>query len=406
MKVCVIGGGPAGMMAAIKIAEKGHSVCLYEKNEKLGKKLYITGKGRCNLTNAVTGPEFLENIVSNPKFFMSAEVRFNSNDTCEFFKSLGVPLKIERGNRVFPVSDKSSDIIKALENRLKKLKVEINLNSKVDNLLIEDQQVKGIILDNQKYDYDSVIVATGGKSYASTGSTGDGYKFAEESGHRLVPTVQALVPLILNNKDLCALEGLSLKNVVLVAKQNNKTLFSSDVGEMLFTSNGISGPLVLSMSSYINRCDLSKIKLFIDFKPALNFDTLINRLNRDIIALKSKQVSSLISGLLPKSLVSVFLKRVNIKASEKVNQLTVKNREDICNYLKNFELEPKQLASFDYAVVTAGGVSVKDVSPKSMESKIVKGLYFIGEVLDLDALTGGFNLQIAFSTAVCCASNF
>ena len=406
MKVCIIGGGPAGMVAGIKIAEKGHDVTLFEKNEKLGKKLYITGKGRCNVTNAVTGPEFLTSVVNNSKFFMSSEVRFNSADTMNFFEELGVPLKIERGNRVFPVSDKSSDIIKALETRLKKLNVKIKLNSVVENIVVEDNTVKGVIVDSKNVEFDRVIVATGGVSYKSTGSTGDGYKFAETLGHRIISPVQALVPIVLDNKDLISIEGLSLKNVVLYAKQSTKEIYRSEIGEMLFTHDGISGPLVLSLSSYINRCDFSKLKLFIDFKPALTMDALLNRLNRDIIELKSKQVSTLFAGLLPKSLIPIFIKRLGVKPSDKANQLNSETRLKICDLLKNFELRPKCLASFDYAVITAGGVSTKDVSPKSMQSKIINGLYFIGEVLDLDALTGGFNLQIAFSTAVSCASDF
>lgn len=406
MKVCIIGGGPAGMMAGIKIAEKGHDVTLFEKNEKLGKKLYITGKGRCNITNAVTGPEFLANVVSNPKFFMSSEVRFNSSDTMGFFEELGVPLKIERGNRVFPISDKSSDIIKALETRLKRLNVNIKLNSVVENVIIQDNIVKGVVVNSEELTFDKVIVATGGVSYKSTGSTGDGYKFAQVSNHRIISPVQALVPIIHNNKELISIEGLSLKNVVIFAKLNTKEIYRSEIGEMLFTHDGISGPLVLSLSSYINRCDFNKLKLFIDFKPALSFDALVNRINRDIVELKSKQVSSLFAGLLPKNLIPIFIKRLNIKASDKANQLTSKQREEICDLLKNFEIIPKSLGSFDCAVVTAGGVSTKDISPKSMQSKIVNGLYFIGEVLDLDALTGGFNLQIAFSTAVSCASDF
>ena len=407
MKVCVIGGGAAGMMAAIKIAEKKHEVHLFEKNEKLGKKLYITGKGRCNVTNAVTGPEFLNNVVSNPKFVMSSEVRFNSTDTREFFESLGVSLKIERGNRVFPQSDRSSDIISALSKRMKQLKVNVNLSSKVDNILVNEDGVCGIELKNKELSFDAVIVATGGISYKSTGSTGDGYTWAEKTGHRVISPVQALVPIVLNNeKEFKNLEGLSLKNVTLLAKLNTKEIFKSDIGEMLFTSDGISGPLVLTLSSYINRYDISKIKLFIDFKPALSSDALKLRIDRDIVSLKSKQVTSLMQGLLPKALVPIFLKRLNIAASTKANQLSSKQREEIISMLKGFEMMPKQLASFDYAVVTAGGVSVKDISPKSMESKLVKNLYFIGEVLDIDALTGGFNLQLAFSTAVSCASNF
>lgn len=406
MKVCVIGGGAAGMLAAIKIAERGHDVFLYEKNEKLGKKLYITGKGRCNLTNAVTGSEFLSNVVSNPKFVMSSEVRFNSNDTMELFEGYGVKLKIERGNRVFPVSDKSSDIIKALEKKLKSVGVNILLNAKVDDIAVQEGVVSGIVVDGKQEQFDSVVVATGGKSYASTGSTGDGYKFAAKLGHSLIRPVQALVPVELEDKDLKELQGLSLKNVVLFSEIDGKAIYTSEIGEMLFTDTGVSGPLVLSMSSYINRCDLNKLKMYIDFKPALSVDMLKARIDRDIVALKAKQVSSLIEGLLPKSLVSVFLSRLGISQTQKANQLSSESRDKIVLALKNFELHVKGLASFDYAVVTAGGVSVKEVSPKSMESKLVKNLYFVGEILDIDALTGGFNLQLAFSTAVQCASNF
>ncbi len=406
MKVCVIGGGAAGCMAAIQIAGKGHNVVLFEKNEKLGKKIYITGKGRCNVTNAVTGPEFLSNVVSNPKFVMSSEIRFNSSDTQNFFEEYGVKLKIERGNRVFPASDKSSDIIKALERGLRWRGVDVRLNTNVDDLIAVDGQIKGVKIGEKTENFDAVIVATGGKSYSSTGSTGDGYKFASKMGHTLIAPVQALVPIILSDNDLKSLQGLSLKNVVLFATLGNKLIYGSDIGEMLFTDNGVSGPLVLSMSSHINRCDLSKLKMFIDFKPAINTEMLKARIDRDIVALGAKQTSTLIEGLLPKSLVQVFLKRLNINMTKKANQLEAKDRDKIVHLLKNFELKVKDLASFDYAVVTAGGVSVKEVSPKTMESKIVKGLYFVGEVLDIDALTGGFNLQLAFSTAAQCASNF
>ena len=406
MKVCIIGGGASGMMAAIKIAEKGHLVTLYEKNEKLGKKIYITGKGRCNLTNAVTGPEFLNYIVSNPKFIMSSEVRFNSSDTQKFFEELGVPLKIERGNRVFPVSDKSSDIIKALENRLKRLKVNICLNSNVDEIVSQEGIIKGVVVNGNTFLFDSVIVATGGMSYKSTGSTGDGYKFARSVGHKIIEPVQSLVPIILYDKDLKTLEGLSLKNVSLSAFCGKKLIYKTDIGEMLFTSNGVSGPLVLEISSHINRLNLNNTKLYIDFKPALSIDALDNRINRDIMALKSKQSSSLIMGLLPKSMVGIFLKRVGVLLTKQANQLSSEERHKIACNLKAFELSPKELGSFDTAVVTAGGVCTKEISPKTMESKLVKGLYFIGEVLDVDALTGGFNLQISFSSAVSCASSF
>jgi len=407
MKVCVIGGGASGMMASILIREKGHEVVLLEKNEKLGKKIYITGKGRCNLTNAVTGNDFLNNVVSNPKFVMSSEIRFNSLDTIAFFESLGVPLKIERGNRVFPVSDKASDITKALEKKMKSLGVQVLLNTEVDAVLFENDVVSGVKLKNgDKVFYDAVIVATGGISYPLTGSTGDGYSFAKASGHRIIEPVPALVSLILKDKDLKVLSGLSLKNVSVKAEEKNKAIFASEVGEMLFTGNGVSGPLILTLSSYINRKNPENIKIFIDFKPGLTDFALSQRLDREIVGLKSKQFSSLLETLLPKSLCDIFAKRLNILKTKKANQLTTEERQKICFMLKNFDLDLQSLDSIERAVVTSGGVCVKDLKPKSMESKIINKLYFIGEVVDIDALTGGFNLQLAFSTAASCASDF
>lgn len=406
MRVCVIGGGASGMMCATMIARRGHSVTLYEKNEKLGKKIYITGKGRCNVTNATVGDAFLKSVVHGKKFVMGAITRFNSADTIEFFKDLGVPLKIERGNRVFPESDKSSDIIKALEKAMRWAGVDIKLNSEVSDIVVEDGEVKGIELGGKRVDYDAVIVATGGVTYSSTGSTGDGYRFAENVGHSIISPVPALCAIKLKSNECAKLEGLSLKNVKLIAAQDDKIVYESEIGEMLFTSDGISGPIVLSASSHINRCDFSKLKLYIDFKPALNEDMLILRLDRDIENLKAKQVSSLLSGLLPKSLVSFFAKRAGIKLTDKANQLNREKRKIIINLLKKYEYLPKSLENFDQAVVTSGGVNLREISPKNMKSKLAKNLYFIGEVLDIDALTGGYNLQLAFSTAVTCASDF
>ena len=405
MKVCVIGGGASGMVASLMIAKKGHKVILLEKNEKLGKKIYITGKGRCNVTNAVTGNEFLVNVVRNPKFIMSSEIRFNSSDTMALFEELGVPLKIERGNRVFPVSDKASDITKALEKGLKRYGVDIRLNSNVEKIIVENQEVKGVVVNSENIYAEAVIVATGGLSYQATGSTGDGYKFAQSVGHKIIETVPSLVSIEIKNayKDL---SGLSLKNVVLSARQNDKLIFKSDIGEMLFTANGISGPLVLTLSSKINRISDENIKIFIDFKPALTDFALFQRIERDIVSLKSKQISSLLEGLLPKALVDVFCLKLKIKRDKKVSQLTSEERKNLVYILKNFDLDFHKLDSIERAVVTSGGVDVKEIKPKSMESKLVKRLYFIGEVLDVDALTGGFNLQIAFSTACSCASDF
>lgn len=408
MKVCIIGGGAAGMLSALLIAEKKqHEVVLLEKNEKLGKKIYITGKGRCNLTNAVKGNEFLANVVSNPKFVMSSEVRFNSSDTMELFEELGVPLKIERGERVFPVSDKASDITKALERRLKLFNVDIRYNSEVLEIVTENGEVNGVKLaSGENINCDAVVVATGGVSYPLTGSTGDGYKFAQSVGHKIIEPVPALVSIVLKDKDLKNLSGLSLKNVVLKAFDKKRLVFESMVGEMLFTGNGISGPLVLTCSSYINRLKAENVKICIDFKPGLEDFALFQRVEREIVNLKSKQFSSLLELLLPKSLCPVFAQRLGINRTKKVSQLTSKERESLCYMLKNFWLDFSSLDDIERAVVTSGGVCVKEVKPKSMESKLIKKLYFAGEVLDIDALTGGFNLQLAFSTAASVASDF
>lgn len=426
MKVCVIGGGAAGMMCATMIARRGHDVSLFEKNEKLGKKIYITGKGRCNVTNLATGNEFLKNVVGGQKFVMGAITRFNSEDTMKFFEDVGVPLKVERGNRVFPVSDKSSDIIKGLEKAMHWAGVKVYLNSPVEKINVKDitdkltvsdeivfskttgyeKMVNSVVVNGKEEVFDAVVVATGGISYPLTGSTGDGYKFAETLGHTIIEPVPALCAINLKDKDLEELEGLSLKNVKVVCKVDSKTVYESDVGEMLFTRRGVSGPLILSASSYVNRCDLSKLKMYIDFKPALTIDGLQNRIDRDIVDLKAKQVSSLIEGFLPKSLVKIFVDRLGVKLQDKANQLNKEKRHTLIQMLKGFELTVSELDSFNASVVTAGGVNLKEIVPKYMKSKIVQNLYFIGEVLDIDALTGGFNLQLAFSTAVTAASDF
>ena len=406
MKVCVIGGGASGSMCAIMIARKGHDVTLYEKNEKIGKKIYITGKGRCNVTNAVVGDEFLKNVVNGKKFLMGAITRFNSKDTTNFFEELGVPLKIERGNRVFPVSDKSSDIIKALENALRWAGVKVKLNQKVEKIVVNDSVASGIVVDGVEYNYDAVVVATGGLTYPATGSTGDGYEFAKSVGHKIIEPKPSLCAIKINSGECKKLEGLSLKNVKLIAKQNEKIIYESEIGEMIFTEDGISGPIVLSCSSYINRLDLNDIKLFIDFKPAITIEALENRIDREISSLKAKQISSLLGELLPKSIIQIFAKRLDIKLTDKANQLSREKRKSLSFLLKNYEYLPKSLENFDHAVVTSGGVNLREINPKQMESKLCKNLFFIGEVLDVDALTGGFNLQIAFSTAVTCSSFF
>lgn len=426
MRVCVIGGGASGMMCATMIARKGHDVSLFEKNEKCGKKIYITGKGRCNVTNSALGNEFLKNVVSGQKFVMGAITRFNSSDTMSFFESVGVPLKIERGGRVFPVSDKSSDIIKGLEKSMHWAGVNVFLNAPVSGLSVVDfddtnaisedfvtsknlgfkKQIKGIVANEKFHPFDAVVVATGGLSYPLTGSTGDGYEFAKLVGHTIVEPVPSLCAVNVCDKDLVEVEGLSLKNVKLLCFENDKRFYESEIGEMLFTKNGISGPLVLSLSSYINRKSMQDLVIKIDFKPALKTDILHSRLERDIQGLKAKQVSSLLELYLPKSLVKIFAERLELKLTDKANQLTRKQRDDFVDLLKGFKIHPKDLDGFNSAVVTAGGVNLKEVMPKYMKSKLVQGLYFVGEVLDIDALTGGFNLQLAFSTAVTCAEDF
>lgn len=406
MKVCVIGGGASGMMCATMIARKGHEVTLFEKNEKLGKKIYITGKGRCNVTNVAVGDEFLKNVVGGKKFVMGAVTRFNSNDTRDFFEELGVKLKIERGGRVFPESDKSSDIIKALEKSMRWAGVDVKLNSEVHEIKISDSAVTGVIVNGKELKFDAVVVATGGVSYPATGSTGDGYKFAKQLGHTIVDPKPGLCAIITNDEDTKELQGLSLKNVKLIAKVDDKTIYESEVGEMLFTDRGVSGPIVLSCSSFINKFNIKDVKLYIDFKPALSPDSLQNRIDRDIENLKAKQFSSLLEGFLPKALVKVFAKRMNVNLTFKANQIDKEKRKKLSFLLKNFEISPKCLENFDCAIITSGGVNLKEINPKYMKSKLVSGLYFIGEVLDIDALTGGFNLQLAFSTAVTCSSDF
>lgn len=406
MKVCVIGGGASGMMCATMIARKGHEVTLFEKNEKLGKKIYITGKGRCNVTNIATGDEFLKNVVNGKKFVMGAITRFNSNDTHNFFEELGVKLKIERGGRVFPESDKSSDIIKALEKAMRWAGVEVKLNSNVQEIVADEGEVTSVIIDGESFSFDAVVVATGGVSYPATGSTGDGYEFAKSVGHSIVNPKPALCALLTNDDDIQELQGLSLKNVRLTAKEQGKIVYESEIGEMLFTDRGISGPIVLSGSSYINKFEPSNIDLFIDFKPALSEEALLNRIDRDIEKLKAKQFSSLIEGFLPKSLVKVFAKRLGVNLTFKANQLPREKRKNLTHLLKNFSLSLKSLENFNSAIITSGGVNLKEINPKYMKSKLISGLYFVGEVLDIDALTGGYNLQLAFATAVTCASDF
>lgn len=407
-KVLVIGAGAAGSMAAIFAARAGNDVIVFEKNAKTGKKIYITGKGRCNLTNAVENEELIKNTIRNPKFMYSAYSAFSSNDTIGFFEKLNCPIKVERGNRAFPESDHSSDIIKALDKAMEEAGVKVRYNTPVEQLVISDDgaAIKGIKLrDGKMVEADKVIVATGGLSYRSTGSTGDGYEFAKQAGHTVKDLRPSLVALEVKENFVKELEGLSLKNVRLIVKNGKKTLFN-ELGEMLFTRNGVSGPLVLSASSIAGDIFYSEGgELSIDLKPALTEDELDARLLRDFTEFRAKALKNALDKLLPKSLIPVFLERTKINTEKKAGDLTKSERSVIIGLLKHFTLQVTGLRGYEEAVITKGGVSVKEINPQTMESKLVKGLYFVGEVLDVDALTGGFNLQIAWSTGVVAGSD-
>lgn len=397
----VAGGGPAGMMAALSAADAGHQVTLLEQNEKLGKKLYITGKGRCNITNDSDVENLMAHVVSNPKFLYSAFYSFDSARMQEFLTSEGLALKTERGNRVFPASDKSSDVIRTLRDALEKRGVELCLHTKVIRITYQDQRVTGVeVLQNgrkQRREADVVVIATGGISYPSTGSTGDGYRFAETAGHHVVPCSPALVPVNIREKYCMALQGLSLRNVRLKVMQGSKILFAEQ-GEMLFTHFGVSGPLVLSASSLLSGKPLQGVCMEIDLKPALQEKQLDERILRDFAAKKNQHFKNSLSGLLPAKLIPVMTELSQIDPECQVNKVTKQDRQRLVKLIKGFPLTPEGLRGYNEAIITKGGVSVRDVNPATMESRLCRGLYFAGEVLDLDALTGGYNLQIAWST--------
>lgn len=411
-KVIVAGGGPAGMMAAVSAADLGHQVTLLEQNEKLGKKLYITGKGRCNVTNDSDVENLLEHVVSNPKFLYSAFYSFDSSRMMDFLESEGLALKTERGNRVFPLSDKSSDVIRTMQNALKRRRVSVELHTKVIGPLIQEQNVSsehgmsakitGVEIQQRGQKRilpaDAVIVATGGISYPSTGSTGDGYRFAQETGHKLVSCSPSLVPIIIRESYCKDLQGLSLRNVMLRVFRDQKCLFAEQ-GEMLFTHFGVSGPLILSASSQVGKILLKKeLSMEIDLKPALTEEQLDQRLLREFEANKNKQFKNVLNSLLPAKMRPVVQELCEISQEKKVNEITREGRSGLLKVLKQFPVTLTGLKDFNEAIITKGGVSVKEVNPSTMESKIVSGLYFAGEILDLDALTGGYNLQIAWST--------
>lgn len=397
--VIVVGGGAAGMMAAVFAARNGQNVQLLEKNEKLGKKLFITGKGRCNITNAADIEDLFTAVTSNPKFLYSGFYSFTNQQVIDFFEELGVKTKIERGERVFPVSDHSSDVIAAFSRELKALGVAVSLHTEVRELLCEQDKVCGVLLTNgKKMKADAVIVATGGISYPSTGSTGDGYRFAKETGHRVTELLPSLVPMEVRQWYAKELQGLSLRNIEIRITDGKKKLYE-EFGEMLFTHYGVTGPVILSASSVVGKTLRKKeLTLHIDLKPALSEEQLDKRILREFDANHNKQYKNSIDSLFPAKLKPVMIELSEIEPEKKVNEITKEERQRLVHLIKDFTMTLTGLRSYNEAIITKGGVSVKEIDPGTMESKKMKGLYFAGEVLDLDAMTGGYNLQIAWST--------
>ena len=398
-KVIVVGAGAAGLMAAGRAAEKGHEVHLYEKNNRIGKKILITGKGRCNVTNDSDVEGLLDNIPGNPYFMYSAFYQLDSFGTQEFFKNLGLELKVERGKRVFPVSDRSLDVVLALEKYIKQNKVKLHLESPVDSILVEDGHAAGIRLKNGKEEKaDGVIVCTGGLSYPGTGSTGDGYRFAKAAGHHVTKLYPSLVPLKTAENWCHELMGLSLKNIEITVKNNKGKKVYTDFGEMLFTHFGVSGPVILSASRHIILTIEEGYKLYIDLKPAMDEKKLDARLLRDFEKFANKDFINALDELLPQKLIPVIIELAEIDPRKKVNSITKEERKRLLNLIKALPLTITGVTGYNEAVVTCGGIETDEIDPSTMESKLVKNLHFAGEVLDVDAYTGGFNLQIAFST--------
>jgi predicted Rossmann fold flavoprotein len=404
-EIIVIGGGPAGMMAASTAGSRGLPVTLLEKNQKLGKKLYLTGKGRCNITNNADMEEFIANVPTNAKFLYSAFYTFTNQDLLTLLSQLGLKTKVERGNRVFPASDKSSDVIRALEKHLENNRVR-RLTGEADEITAENNQITGVRLkDGRVFPCSSIIVATGGISYPSTGSTGDGYRFAGKLGHTIIPPKPSLVPLETVEDWPKQAQGLSLRNCsITVVDQGGRKVFE-EFGEMVFTHYGVSGPVILSASSYMGKMEPGEYTIRIDLKPALTDEQLDARLQRDFLKFARKNFSNSLDELLPKKIIPVIIQLSKIAPEKPVHQITKEERHSLVSLLKGLELTVKEYRPIEEAIITSGGISVKEIDPGTMESKLVKGLFFAGEVIDVDAYTGGFNLQIAFSTGYLAGMN-
>lgn len=399
--VIIIGAGAAGCMAAVFAARYGKSVTVFERNANIGKKLRITGKGRCNVTNNSPMEEHMKNIPVNSRFMYSSFSMFGAEDTMAFFEELGVPLKTERGNRVFPVSDNAEDIVDAFYGEMKRLGVNI-VHKRVNSLILEDGVCRGVLADGKEYRSQSVLIACGGLSYPKTGSTGDGYSLAKSAGHTITDLKPSLVPIVSDDKYCAELMGLSLRNVTLKLYDGKKVIFS-ELGEMLFTHFGVSGPLVLSAGSHIREMQPNRYSFNIDLKPALSAERLDSRIQRDFAENLNRDFSNGIRKLLPAKLIPVIVKLSGIEAERKINSITKEERRRFGELIKAFPVSIRGFRPIDEAIITSGGVSVREINPKTMESKLTEGLYFAGEVIDVDAYTGGFNLQIAFSTAYAAA---
>ena len=405
--VIVIGGGPAGMMAAITAAEYGNNVTIIEKNSDFGKKLLITGKGRCNITSSLYMSEFIKNTPGNGQFLYSAFQNYTNTDIIDFLKNQGLEVKEERGHRIFPVTDKSIDVLNCFKSKINELKIKKLFNTRVQKILVQNGEVLGVRTEKEIIQTDKIILATGGKSYPLTGSTGDGYLIAKNIGHKVTEIRPSLVPLVIYEKNECKeMQGLSLRNVgIKIIDESKNKLIYEDFGEMIFTHFGISGPTILSGSAHLvrykeidNLMKEQKIKLQIDLKPALTEEQLDERILRDFKEFKNKQFKHALDKLLPQKMIPIVIEKTKINEEKRVNEITKEERRNLVKVLKKFELTIKDFRPVEEAIITSGGINIKEINPKTMESKLVKGLYFAGEIIDVDSYTGGFNLQIAYST--------